>query len=195
MSFLNIFNKPKVAPPSELYEPDLSEFEELSCKYEYMLSEQLNTLQPEKIVWLKYREAIIDMLLLNFDTISYFMDSVIYPRVSKGDLDERIRIQSTSATATAWAIGFEYGKVNSLQRSKLIKKKSLDTDDIPSDIMVQLNKLACSVFYIFALVFTEYYDSRFGIRTRHQKEGHIKDTYQGIMKGIMMCFLDGLKCS
>lgn len=187
--------KPQITPPSELSEPDISSLEPLIKKYEPTLNQIMSNPYGKPPEWLSIKTHLDDVFLLNFQTISFYMESEVY----KGNSQERKwweeQIKTTTATlvSCSWMIGKEWGKKDIDLRARLRNKETIDINDIPFDAMQLLAKAIYIPYFLFASVFTEYYNSEHGKKLSHQKDGHLKDTYQSIAKVAVACFLIGVK--
>jgi hypothetical protein len=193
MGIFEVFRKPKVAPPASLDEPDTDALSPLIEKYESLLDSTLDSfISP---AWVKYKKAFDDVIFLNFQSISAFMDNEVYmgEPTRKQELEKNIKTATTYAASCGWIVGREWATNFPVLHARLKAKSRIGTDDIPSDAMVLLQTAGYLPYYLFALIFTDYYDSDYGQRTRHQKDAHLKDTYQSIMNGTIMCFLEGVK--
>ena len=193
---LSRISKPNITPPSIESEPDYDTFIKLENKYQCELNKMLDDFDKGvPIVWLTANMAIIEMLFLNYQSISNYMDSMIYNNInqSKKGFENGIRTFASAATFGAWIIGKEFKKKYPNQTDKFLNKSTIDIKDIPfKETQILLNAVYLP-YYMFALIFTNYYDSEYGKNVRSQKDGHLKDTYQSMMKGILGCFLEGIK--
>jgi len=189
MNIFNFFTKPKVAPPSDFKSPDLELFRPLLNKYESIL--QTGALSG----CARYKEAIDDVILMNFGTISYFMNDVVYKNnnENKRKIEDALKVASSNATTLAWVIGKEWASKDPSFRERLKGKSRISTDDIPADAMELLGKAVNFPFSIFAKIMSDYYNSNYGRGTRYQKDAHLKDTYQGLISGMLMIFLYGVQ--
>ena len=186
MIIFNIFRKPRVAPPSGLPAPNLDALEPLVKKYESMMDQS----RPQ---WTKVQVAFDNAILLNFDTISYYMERKVYPGLSRHDLEQKVHTSTSYAALCGWVVGKEWGTRYPDLAIRLRNKSRLDTSDIPSDAMELLTKAVYFPYWLFATIFIGYYDSNFGKQVRQQKDAHLKDTYQSLMNGMIMCFLAGIQ--
>lgn len=194
MSLFNFFRKPRIAPPSELNEPDLDALDPIISKQKPFFDKFISSNSQELQNWVKYKKAMDDLIFLNFMSISHFMDMLyMNKKVHKLDLEEIIKTSTTYAASCGWMIGREWANNNYNLLAKLINKSFINSDDVPSDAMILLYKATNLPYWHFAVIFTEYYDSPYGQRTRPQKDSHFKDTYQSLLIGVLVCFLDGVK--
>ena len=197
MSIFNFFRKPKVVSPSNLDEPNWDGLSPIFEKYKYLLNNIPDPLTSALPTWSKYKDAFDDVIFLNFETISNFMNNEIYKcNLSiKQEFDHNVKTATTTAAFCGWMVGCEWAKNNPNLYSRLKNKSQneISTNDIPADAMMLLHKAVYFPYWIFASVFTGYYDSRYSQHTRHQKDAHLKDTYQSLLFGELMCFLDGVK--
>jgi len=187
--------KPQITPPSELSEPDVSLLEPLIKKYEPVLNQIMSNPHGKPPEWLSIKTHLDDMFLLNFQTISFYLESEVYkgnPKERKF-WEEQIKTTTTMLASCSWMIGKEWSKKDSDLRARLRNKQIIDINDIPFDAMQLLAKAIYVPYFLFASVFTEYYNSKHGKKLSHQKDGHLKDTYQSIAKVAVACFLIGVK--
>jgi|GEM_PF-2382723 len=187
--------KPQITPPSELSEPDISLLEPLIKKYEPTLNQIMSNPYGKSPEWLSIKTHLDDLFQLNFQTISFYMESEVY----KGNFQERkwweeqIKTTTTMLTSCSWMIGKEWSKKDVGLQARLRNKETIGINDIPFDAMQSLAKAIYVPYFLFASVFIEYYNSEYGKKLSHQKDGHLKDIYQSIAKVAIACFLIGIK--
>jgi hypothetical protein len=194
MSKVNIhkIKKPNIEAPVLLpdMQDDCSEtIGQLADKYG---RELLNAIEKgEETILMLVRQSIVDILLLNYQTISFFMKNAY--TLTQDEIESAASMSATSATMGAWCVGKEFMIKKPHLATKFLYKDAIDINDIPYEELQLLEKAAYLPFNIFAVVFSDYYNSTEGKRMRFQKEGHFKDTYQSIMKGVLACFLEGVQ--
>jgi len=187
--------KPEVFPPETLENPDLEPFNYLIDKYQPLATKILSDRKGELPVWCEVKLALDDTVFANFNSISHFMKY----EVCENDSDmikkanELIKTNNYIAASSAWFVGKEWGSKYPSLRARLSESDKIGINDIPTDALNLLFHSVNFTYYWFAVTFSEYYDSKFGTSVRFQKEGHLKDTYQGMMKGILACFIDGVR--
>jgi hypothetical protein len=188
MSTFNV-SKPNVAPPSDIRCPDPEQFLPLLSKYASVL--QTDAMSD----CARYKAAIDDVILLNFTAISYYMDKVVYRNSSarKREIEAEVKTVSSQATILAWAIGKEWASKDPTLRDRLKGKSQISAADIPADAMELLGKVVGFPYSIFAAIESNYYSSIYGRGVRYQKDAHLKDTYQSLMKAMVVCFLYGIQ--
>lgn len=195
MKFFNIFQKPNVTPPSTNIELDLTELNILINKYEYLIEKSIDSFADEPAFWGKIKLAFDDLLLMNLDSISYYLTN----EGSDGDpfiknkLAERIKTMTTYSAFSGWIIGKEWAKKDRNLYKYLNKKTIIEITDVPTDAMSLLYKAVNFPYNGFTIIFDGYYKSSIGNKKKHQQQSHYKDTYQSLVKGILLCFLDGVK--
>ena len=108
-------------------------------------------------------------------------------------VNELIKTNNYIAASSAWFAGREWGSKSQSLRVRLSGSDKIGINDIPTDALKLLFHSVYYAYYWFAVTFSEYYDSKYATNVRFQKEGHLKDTYQGMMKGILACFIDGIR--
>jgi hypothetical protein len=192
---LSQISKPKITPPSSLPDPDLTLLNPLIIKYEPVLDKMMGDLGGKPLEWIEIKRGLDDVILLNYKSISHYMDKEVYRHSieKKQNWEEQINTATTLATTCAWMIGKEWGQKDFGLRTKLCNKKTIDITDIPFDAMQLLATAVYMPYFLFAGGFTEYYNSAYGKNVRNQKEGHFADIYQGMMRGVLACFLMGVK--
>lgn len=196
---LSKIHKPNINPPVILSEPDdndLVTFEQLGVKYDRERYSMIFINEWEEVaVWRTVHRSIIDMILLNFQSISLYMDNVIYEGITggKNGLEDGIRTFVMGASFGSWCVGKEFMKNKPSIATKFLNKDTIDINDIPFEETQLLLKAVYLPYFTFAFIFSEYYDSEYGKNVRYQKEGHLTDTYQSTMKGLLACFLEGIK--
>lgn len=188
-------SKPNITPPLILSDPDIKPLEPLIDKYEPILNKTMNGPFGKLPEWTSIRKALNDVIFLNFQTISYYMDNEVYGNNSekKNSLEQQVKTVTTLASSCAWMVGKEWGEKDPNLKGKLHNKEAIGINDVPFDAMQLLANAVYFPYFLFAVIFTEYYDSTYGQNVRHQKNGHLVDTYQSMMKGMLACFLMGVK--
>lgn len=93
--------------------------------YEVFSNEKLNPLGA-KLSWSHYRELLV---VKNIDAIRYYIDICEKNKLSKRDLQEKIK-------------NHEYDRLSDGAKNKLIKSEQLKVDDlIPNPIVIKVNSL------------------------------------------------------
>lgn len=192
-----ISNIPKleISPPRILTVPDVNNLEPLMNKYESILNKILDERKGLPPTWVKVKLALDDSIFLNYETISHFMNIEVYENNidKKRELEDLVKAYTFYASSYAWIVGKEMNERDPELKQRFNKVNSFQIEEIPSTALELLKNAAYFPYYLFAIVFTDYYDSEYGMKLRYQKQGHLVDTYQGMMKGMVACFLDGLK--
>lgn len=187
--------KPNISPPLILSVPDVKSLEPVMVKYESILNKILDERKGLPPTWVKVKLALDDSIFLNYKTISHFMNIEVYENNidKKRELEDLVKAYTFYAASYAWIVGKEMNERDPKLKQRFNDINSFRVEEIPSDALELLKNAAYLPYYFFAIVFTDYYDSEYGMKVRYQKLGHLVDTYQGIMKGMVACFLDGLK--
>jgi hypothetical protein len=194
MPQFNLFRKPQVTPPQNLEEPDFRELDRLIEKHRAAAERFTNQQIGQTPSWGRIREAFNDAVFYNFESISQFMRFFCQNSDERKNLlEDRVKRSSNFAASSAWIIGREWASRHSALRDKLKTKEEIEIDEVPSDAMELLARAVYYLYSLFAEIFTFYYDSEYGRRTRQQKDNHLRDTYQAFMKGMFACFLSGAK--
>lgn len=195
MPLFNLFKKPKLAPPQSLEEPDLSALDPLVEKYRTAAATFAHRQFGRTPAWARIKEAFDDVVFMNFRSIKFFIDAAVdqFGNEWKSQVEERVKRSSSYAASCGWIIGREWGSRDPTLRARLRTRDGIDTDDVPADAMELLGKAVYYLYSVFAEIFTTYYDSEYGRRVRRQKDDHLRDTYQSFMKGMLICFLSGVK--
>lgn len=195
----NIFDsvnnrKPNLEPPSSLLEPESGDLDPIIKEFQPLIDSQFDPPWRPLPSWVQYKKAIDDVLFLNFNSISNYMEHEYYEKVSsKQQFDEDVKSASTFAASCGWMIGHKWA-INDLDLySNLGPKDHISVDDIPVDALKLLLQAAYFPYWLFASIFTEYYKSRYGERTRDQKDAHLQDTYRSIVEGVFLSFLEGVR--
>lgn len=141
------------------------------------------------------QKGLDDVIFLNFETISFYMENELYQHSleNKRKMEQHVKTATTYAASCAWMVGKEWAIKDLGLRNKLRTKDRIGTGDVPADALELLTKAVYFPYWLFAGTFSDYYDSSYGRRVRHQRNGHLKDTYQGLVNGMLMCFLAGVK--
>lgn len=186
---------PNIYPPANTSEIDITPLEPLLEKNETFirrLATDPNTRPPE---WLPVKEALQESILLNFQSISQFMNNEVIKNSKENimELNELVSKATTMGSLYAWIIGKEWKQKDPDLRHRLIEKDTIQLDEVPHDALQLLLIAVLFPYYIFAQFFIDYYDSPYGHSVKYQKTPHLIDTYQAMMKGILACFLMGLK--
>ena len=189
----NKSKKPNIDPPEILHELDQGDLKPLIEKYEPLIDEQFEPSWRPLPGWVEYKKAMDDVLFINFRSISHYMENVVYQQVSQYEHEKTVKELTTFAASCGWMVGREWAIRDLDLHSCLGPKNQLDVDDIPSDALKLLIDAVYFPYYLFASIFTKYYDSSYGQRTRDQKKDHFKDTYQSLLKGEFFCFLEGVR--
>jgi len=194
----NIFDsfsnrKPNIEPPSSLPEPERGDLDPIIEKYKPLIDSQFDPPWRPLPGWVQFKKAMDDVLFLNFKSISNYMENEVYKRISKQEFEATVKDASTAAASCGWMIGREWAIRDLDLHSSLGPKNYLSVDDIPADALKLLLKAAYFPYWLFASIFTEYYKSSFGERTRDQKDAHLKDTYQSLVEGVFLSFLEGVR--
>jgi len=178
-----------------LEDPDLDTLEPLIIKYRDNFLNRFDFSKPPE--WYKYKKAIDDVIIRNFDSISFFMNNKIYKnkKSNQEKLLENVKTASMYATSCGWMIGYDCCIRDGLLKSRLASRVNIQKGDIPKDAMNLLQIAAYNPYWIFATMFIQYYESSYASLVRSQKDFHLRDTYNGILTGVMMCFLYGAQAS
>lgn len=187
---MGLFIKPNVEPPPGLPDPEFDAFNDLIKKYQNEY--EINLFADNLSDVVRIKEAMDDVFDIEFTGIRNFLRST----KTSDQMAEiaRFRNMFTSiATSASWMIGRESASKDALLKTRLEHKRNIDIDDVPNDAMMLLTKAVYLPYWLFASVMSDFYDSRYGARNRYQKEAHLKSTYQSFMKGVLMCFLAGVK--
>jgi hypothetical protein len=197
MSRVNIhkIKKPHIGAPalSPGLDDDCREtISQLTDKYEREIRSMMNAIEKgEESLIIIVRQSIIDVITLNFQSISNFI-KITYT-LTKEEIDSPISMTASEATFGAWCVGKDFMRTKPHLASRFLNKETIDLNDIPHDEQYLLIKAAYLPYSVFAIIFSQYYKSPIGRITKHQEEGHFGDTYESIMKGVMACFLDGIQ--
>lgn len=197
MSKVNIYKikKPNIGAPA--YSPKLNEeceetITQLTNKYECELTSILDTInRGEESILTTVHKAISDVISLNFQSISNFI-KITYT-LTQTEIDSAISMSTTKAIIGAWCVGKDFMRMKPHLASRFLNKETIDLYDIPHDDLHLLIKAAYLPYAIFAIIFSQYYESPIGRITRPQAEGHFGGTYESIMKGVLACFLEGIQ--
>lgn len=191
--FAKLVNKPNIVPPDTNNEPEYEATEKIYAKYELFMDRLIDMGEPREA--LKYRKALIDMFDLNLNSISNYVNEYInnFDIYQKQKTSDAIKTSCTVTAFCSWLLGREWALSDPKRIENFRFKTKIGIEDVPMDIFTQLLKTVYAPYYLFSIIFTEYYESEYGRRTRGQKDGHFKDTYQSIVKASLMCFLDGVK--
>lgn len=194
IDLLNI-PKPQITPPSDLLKPDLSLLKPLIDRYTPIVKQLMQGRDRTIMECLSIKSHVDDVFFANFQSISFFMEKEVYQGSSQERkwFEERIDTATTALAIYSWMIGKEWGIKDKNLRARLHEETTIDANEIPFDAMVLLTKAINIPYYIFAVIFTDYYESGYGERLHNQKDGHLKDTYQSFTKAAIACFLIGIK--
>ena len=174
-NLLSKASKPTITPPPSLDKPDLDLLEPIIQKYQPHLNRIMggNTI-PE---WLYVKKTFDDLIFLNLQTISHFMDNEVYEhdnRKKKG-LEEQIKTATTMSVSCAWMIGKEWSRKDSSLRQNLRNKNRIELKDVPKDALFLLEKAILPPYSVVSIFFNEYYNSSYGKHLSYQQEGHLTD--------------------
>lgn len=196
MNLFNFFTKPDVTPPTTNNEPDFSEFDPLVEKYEHYLKNSMEFFD-ELPKFGKIKLAFDDLIFMNLKSINYYLDNECYNGdfLVKKKMEEHIKTLTAYGTFCGWAVGREWGLKDRHLLNKLKHKSKIKMNEVPSDALILLHKATYFPYWIFTLIFDDYYKSSIGSKSSYQKTAHYKDTYRSLLNGILMCFLDGIKSS
>jgi len=185
--------KPDIEPPSSLPEPERGDLDPIITKYTPLIDSMFNPSWRPLPSWVQFKKAMDDLLFLNFRSISNYMENEWYKRIGKQEFEVTLKETTTAAASCGWMVGYEWATHDLNLHFNLGPKIYLSVDDIPIDALKLLLKAAYFPYYFFASIFTDYYKSSYGQRTRDQKDAHLKDTYQSLLEGVFMCFLEGVR--
>lgn len=195
-------NKPDIDPPKGLDNPDFPEqdFTELYHlleKHEGEARRLANTEIRGTKSWAEIREHIKNIVDIQLAAISNFLERHFYEgdQTRKNLYKTRIHQYSNLAASGGWVIGREWGERDPGLREALSEKKTLDIELLPDGAVKLLRLAVFEIYSIFYFPHKFYYESRYGRRTRKQREPHMRDTYQSMMKGVLICFHSGIKSS
>ena len=186
---------PNISPPTTISVPDINQLNSLLDKYEPLINKVLNERKGDLPIWVTVKFALEDTLSTNYQSINYFMTNEVFEnRIDKVEqLNELVKTFTTLASTYAWIVGLEWGRQDPRLKARFINTDSIRIEDVPTDALQQLILAVYFPYYLFAMVFNDYYESEYGINVRFQKDGHLQDTYQGMMKGVLACFLTGVR--
>ena len=156
-------SKPEISPPLILTELDLEELNKLAEKYEPLIMSKSEPFWRPRPPWIQYADAIDDVLFLNFASISYFMENEVYKQVDKSVHEETVKDLTTLAASCGWIIGHEWRSLDLIKEYE--NNNFLTVDDIPPKALKTLLKAIYPPYYLFASIFTKYYESDYGKRT------------------------------
>jgi len=194
--------KPDVDPPKGLDDPnfpeqDFSELYHLLEKHEEEARRFANIEVGGIKSWAETREHIKNVVEIQLAAISNFLDRHFYEgdQTRRNLYKTRIHQYSNLAASGGWVIGREWGERDPGLREKLSAMKSIEIELLPADAVKLLHLAVFEIYSIFYFPHKFYYESTYGRRTRKQREPHMRDTYQSMMKGALICFLSGIKTS
>lgn len=193
MSIFNFFKKPKVEPIIPKNEPDFRELESLILKHKAAAIQYENRKIGNLESWGRIREAYNDVFSINLQSISMYMQYFCDTQQKKDALEERIYLNNTFAAYSSWIVGREWGFRYPDLVARFRDKTVIIAGEVPADAMEMLNKSLYDSYSLFSQIFGFYYDSEIGRPVRFQKENHLKDTYQSMLRGSLICFLSGVK--
>ncbi len=197
-----VSNKPDIDPPMGLDDPDFPEqdYTELYLLLEKH-DEDARRLANAEIggikSWVEMREHIKNVVTIQLGAISKFLERHFYEgdQARKDLYKTRIHQYSNLAASGGWVIGREWGERDLGLREKLRNRKTVNIQSLPDDAVRLLHLTLFEIYSIFYFPHKFYYESPYGRRTRKQREPHMRDTYQSMMKGVLICFLSGIKSS
>lgn len=140
----------------------------------------------------RYRTAMIDLLEINFSSISFFLSSSLKKKEIK-DLEKDILNCSTTAILGAWVLGIDFFLNNNNEDQPNISSESFRISNLPPKTRYLLLTAGNIPYILFGTYFLDYYHSPFGKNMRFQQEGHLIDTYQSIMVAVRECFIEGIR--
>ena len=185
--------KPHIPPPPILSKPDTKPLQPLIEKLKPVLQWFMNHPDnpPE---WLPVKQSFDDVLFLNYETISPYMEKEVYKNSPERRtvFEKQVRNYTSMASSFAWMLGKEWGQKDPVLKTELLNKETVKIKDIPVAALKLLENAVYFPYYVFAGVFTRYYDSPEGKDARYQKDRHMADTYQGMLKGMLIGFLIGI---
>lgn len=189
-------HKPRIDPPQDLdNEPDFSELVDILEKHQEIALKLAHKKIGGLKSWVEIREAIKDAVNYQFAGISNFLDRHFYQQDKQKEKlhQKRISQYSNFTASSSWAVGREWGLRDPELRDRVRKLEYIDIYKLPKEV-VELLKL--SVFDIYSMFYFPhkfFYESPYGRLSRGQMDNHMRDTYQSMMKGALMCFLSGVK--
>jgi hypothetical protein len=185
--------KPHIPPPPLLSKPDIKPLQPLIEKLKPVLNWFLD--HPENPPeWLPVKQSFDDVLFLNYETIRPYMEKEVYKSSPdrRTAFEKQVRNYTSMASSYAWMLGKEWGQKDPAIKTELLNKEKVKIKDIPVAALKLLENAVYFPYYVFAGVFTRYYDSPEGKDSAYQKDRHMADTYQGMLKGMLIGFLMGI---
>ncbi len=140
----------------------------------------------------QYRTALKDMLILNFSSISSFLDPQLN-RKERKELDKNIATYATLATMGSWVVGIDYYNNYKDNALSIITDKYFSLRKLPQYYMNLVLSTASIPYGFLGMYLLAYYDSDYGRNMKFQQEGHFVDTYQSMLVAVRECFLDGIR--
>ncbi len=194
---INKIEKPNINPLYLSTEPcdrDMEIIYKLQGRYTTVLERMAkDQLKGKESIWYPIRQSILDYELLNFQSFSYYMENEVYKNKKRDEFEHDLKITIDDAVFTAYLVGKDFKNNNPYLTDKYIYKDSIEINDIPNEEIKLLEISTWMAYYLFGLITSDYYDSNYGKKLKHLKEGHLTDAYCGIMKGMLACFLEGIQ--
>jgi hypothetical protein len=202
MSKVNIYKikKPNIEPPVTLSVQNIEDVTGIfNSLYEKYRTDMHSLIEMKgkgyDVAFITVFRSIVDMILLEYESISLYMNNIFYKKSggNKNQHEETIKRGAYTATSSAWLIGKEFINRDPYIATQFSNSDTIEIQEIPYGEFQLLLKAVYVIYYPFAVIFTDYYNSKYGHRMRFQKEGHFRDTYQSMMKGMLACFLEGIQ--
>jgi hypothetical protein len=186
--------QPDIPVPSIDSKPDIKPLDLLIEKLKPILKWYMKHPDTKPPEWLAVKRSLDDVILMNYETILPYMEKVVYQnsREKRNRFEEQVKGYTNLASSCAWMLGKEWAEKDPAIKASLIHKETVKIGDIPAAALKLLENAAYFPYFLFAYIFTGYYASEDGKDSRYQMTRHLADTYQGMLKGMLIGFLMGL---
>ena len=195
MSLFSSWNKPDIEPPKDMEGPDYSDLLEIFDRHRQVASSLAKKEIGGVTSWVEISKALVNVVNIQLSGIRYFLENHFYQhdKQKKELYQKRIHQYSNFAASTSWVVGREWGRRDPALRKKMWKRNCFPLDALSPKAIELLELSIFDIYSYFYYPHKFFYESRYGRRTRGQRDDHMRDTYQSMMIAAMICFLSGIK--
>lgn len=150
---------------------------------------------PAERDWIRYGDAVAQVLQFNFETVSVYMRESFRPKNGRffNDLPQYIARAALALSAGSWAAGRDAALADPSMAKCWADMPIHSLSEVPEENRRVLDEALHYALGLFVSVFDDYYKGPYGRAVAQQREGHYRDTYQGFERAALYCFRAGVR--
>ena len=150
---------------------------------------------PAERDWIRYGDAVAQVLQFNFEAVSVYMQESFRPKNERffNDLPHYIARAALALSAGSWAAGRDAALADPSMAKRWTDMPILSLSEVPEENRRVLDEALHYALGLFIAVLDDYYKGPYGRAVAQQREGHYRDTYQGFERAALYCFRAGVR--